>query len=91
MTLDVGTLLQRTGNLTGRYVAPAGTPTQMLSLPYEQIGQATTYLQVCQPVQVLAGTVAPWFGQLGGGTQYILQCGRVDELLASGVLRIWGG
>ena len=55
ITLEAGTLIQRTGDLVGRYVAPAGTPTQMLSLPYDKIGQPTTILQVQQSVEVLAG------------------------------------
>lgn len=90
ITLEVGTILQRTGNWAGRYVAPAGTPQQMLSLPYNQLGQPTTYFQVCQPIRVLSGKVAPWFGQIGGGTQYILENGRVDQLLKAGILKIWG-
>ena len=44
-----------TGILVGRYIAPAGTPTQMLSLPYDKIGQPTTILQVQQSIEVLAG------------------------------------
>jgi len=90
-SLDVGTVVQRIGSLSGRYIAPAGTPSQMLALPYNQIGQSTTYLEVCKSTPVLSGTVAPWFGQIGGGTQYILQDGRVDQLIADGVLKIFEG
>ena len=72
ISLDVGTIIQRTGDLAGRFTAPAGTPSQMLSLSYDEIGQATTYLQTAQPIQAFSGTVAPWFGQIGGGTQYLL-------------------
>ncbi|MDY5082321.1 MAG: glycohydrolase toxin TNT-related protein [Candidatus Limivicinus sp.] len=90
VTLDVGTIIQRTGDLAGRFTAPAGTPSQMLSLPYDKIGQATTYLQTTQPVQALSGMVAPWFGQIGGGTQYLLVDGRVDQLLEQGILKIFG-
>ena len=49
-----------------------------------------TYLQITQPIQALSGTVAPWFGQIGGGTQYLLLDGRVDQLLADGMLKIFG-
>lgn len=90
ISLDVGTIIQRTGDLAGRFTAPAGTPSQMLSLPYDKIGQAITYLQTTQPIQALSGTVAPWFGQIGGGTQYLLLDGRVDQLLAEGILKIFG-
>ena len=89
-TLEVGTLIQRTGNLAGRFVAPAGTPQQMLSLPYDKLGQPTTILQVQQPIEALGGRVAPWFGQIGGGTQYLLT-ERVDELISQGILIIFGG
>ena len=91
VTLDSGTVIQRTGDFAGRFTAPAGTPSQMLALPYDKIGQATTYLQATQPIQALSGRVAPWFGQIGGGTQYLLLDGRVDELISNGVLRIFGG
>ena len=90
ISLDVGTIIQRTGDLAGRFTAPAGTPSQMLSLPYDKIGQATTYLQTTQPIQALSGTVAPWFGQIGGGIPYLLLDGRVDQLLADGILKIFG-
>ena len=90
VSLDAGTIIQRTGDLAGRFTAPAGTPSQMLSLPYDKIGQVTTYLQTTQSVQALSGKVAPWFGQMGGGTQYLLLDGRVDQLLADGILKIFG-
>ena len=79
-----------TGDLVGRYIAPAGTPTQMLSLPYDKIGQPTTILQVQQSVEVLAGRVAPWFGQIGGGIQYQLGT-PLDQLISEGIIKIFGG
>ena len=88
ITLNVGTIIQRTGDLSGRFTAPANTPTQMLSLPYDKLGQATTYFQVMQPTEVLNGVVAPWFNQIGGGIQYLLLDGNVEQLLADGVLKI---
>lgn len=60
----------------------------MLSLPYDKLGQATTYFQVMQPTEVLNGVVAPWFNQIGGGIQYLLLDGNVEQLLADGVLKI---
>ena len=87
ITLEVGTMLQRTGSLYGSFVAPAGTPSQLLALPYDKIGQVPVYLQVQQPLQVLAGKVAPWFGQMGGGTQYVLNS-SVQQLITDGVLRL---
>lgn len=90
ITLETGTLLQRTGSLYGSFVAPYGTPSQLLSLPYDKIGQATTILEVAQPINVLAGRVAPWFGQIGGGTQYLLSS-SVNDLINQGAIRIFGG
>jgi hypothetical protein len=82
-------MLQRTGSWCGSYVATAGTPPQMLSLPYDKIGQATALLQVQQPLQASGGQVAPWFGQIGGGTQYMLNT-PVYQLITDGVLKIIG-
>ena len=91
VALDSGTVIQRTGDFASRLTAPAGIPSQMLALPYDKIGQATTYLQATQPIQALSGRIAPWFGQIGGGTQYLLLDGRVDELISNDVQRIFGG
>ena len=90
ITLEAGTLVQRTGSLFGRYVAPAGTPTQMLALPYDKIGQPTTILQLQQSVEALAGQVAPWFGQIGCGIQYQLEV-PINQLINEGVIKIFGG
>lgn len=49
-----------------------------------------TCLKITQPIQALSGIVAPWSGQIGGGTQYLLLDGRVDQLLADGILKIFG-
>ncbi|MEG1886916.1 MAG: TNT domain-containing protein, partial [Oscillospiraceae bacterium] len=57
--------------------------------PYDKIGQATTLLQVQQPLQALGGQVAPWFGQIGGGTQYLLNS-PVNQLITDGILKIMG-
>jgi hypothetical protein len=46
-------------------------------------------LQVQQPIPVLSGTVAPWFGQMGGGMQYVLNS-SVQELINAGALAIVG-
>ena len=59
-------------------------------LPYDKIGQGITYLQVMQSIQVLSGKVAPWFGQIGGGVQYLLLDGKIEQLLESGILKIFG-
>ena len=87
--LQPGTMIQRTGDFAGRFTALAGNPPQMLSLPYDKIGQATTYFQITQPVNALSGTAAPWFGQIGGGTQYLLDSPIID-LINNGNLIVTG-
>ena len=89
ITLEAGTLIQRIGSLYGTYVAPNGTPGPMLFLPYDKIGQVPTVLQVQQPIEVLAGRVAPWFGQFGGGIPYMLNS-SVYNLITDGILKIMG-
>jgi len=89
ITLETGTQLQRIGNLYGQFVSPAGTPPEMLSLPADKVGQAVTYLEVVKPMQALAGRVAPWFGQIGCGTQYFLNQ-PVNQLIISNTLRVIG-
>ncbi len=72
--LPAGLLVDRFGALHGRWLFPAGTPYAMRSLPPDLLdpvrpdaGRRVFLVQ--QPVPVLAGTVAPWFGQPGGGTR----------------------
>ncbi len=87
ITLNPGTLVQRIGDFKGRYLAPAGTPAPMLSLPPNQMGQPITIFEVQQPMQVLSGTVAPWFYQLGGGTQYFSPNMGVNDLVNANYLK----
>ena len=58
----------------------------MLSLPYNIIGQPITVIEVQSPINALCGRSLPWFGQLGGGIQFKLIDGTVEELLAKGAL-----
>ncbi|KAK4106988.1 hypothetical protein N656DRAFT_720967 [Canariomyces notabilis] len=41
---------------------------------------------VVKPLVVLAGPIAPWFGQPGAGVQYMLPR-NISALIAEGVLR----
>jgi len=90
-TLEPGSLIQRTGPTNGRFVAPAGTPTETLSLPYNQVGQPTTTYIVNQPISVLSRTAMPWFGSMGGGMQYLLLDGTVSTLLCHNMISLFGG
>lgn len=40
---------------------------------------------VNQPINVITGQAAPWFGQYGGGTQYVLPK-IIKEMLNSGAI-----
>lgn len=63
-----------------------------LSLPYHRLpimNQLNLYI-VNQDLTVLAGEAAPWFGQPGGGTQYLLPL-TIQKLLDLGVLSIYRG
>ncbi|MCE5308372.1 MAG: TNT domain-containing protein [Acidobacteriales bacterium] len=62
-----------------------GTPAGALSLPPATAGQPVNLFQVAKPFPVQAGTVAPAFGQLGGGTQYLTPV-NLGVLLKRGVL-----
>ena len=88
--LSAGTIIQRTGDLSGRFVAPAYTPPQILSMPFDKLSAPTTLFELQKPIQALSGRVAPWFGQMGGGTQYLLT-DSVKQLLEDGVIKIFGG
>ena len=61
-----------------------------MCLMLQNVGQPTTILQVQQSVEVLAGRVAPWFGQIGGGIQYQLGT-PLDQLISDGIIKIFWG
>jgi hypothetical protein len=42
--------------------------------------------EVAKPIKVQSGKTAPWFGQLGGGTQYELPM-SVKDAIAKGYLQ----
>lgn len=88
-SLSVGSVVQRTGDLYGSYIAPGNAPRAMLSLPPSPVGQPTTYLQVTKPMPpVIEGIAAPWFGQPGLGTQYYLQYNKLDYLIINEFLKM---
>lgn len=92
ITLQQGTVIQRIGGAEGRFVSPHYTDPMSLSLPYHQMpnmSNPTMYI-VKQPITVIVGKAAPWFGQYGGGTQYILPK-TIQQLINSGILSILGG
>jgi hypothetical protein len=85
-TLATGTRIDRYGGEGGFFASPEGTPAAMRALrPGTDLTNLHAY-EVVSPLEVDAGTVAPWFGQLGLGTQYELPA-SVADLLDSGLLK----
>ena len=85
--LATGSQLQRVGGTSGRFVAPINTSFSSLSLPPDKIGAPIMNLEVLRPIPVQAGTAMPWFGQPGGGTQFLLP-DKIQHLIENGSLRI---
>jgi RHS repeat-associated protein len=85
--LDTGTRIDRYGGEGGTFVSPEGTPGPMRALPPGATTRPYHIYEVANPLEVRAGTVAPWFGQLGLGTQYELP-DSVGNLIENGYLKL---
>ena len=85
-TLQAGTKIDRYGNATGNFAAPDGTPYSQRSLPPGSENSAYHTYEVIKPFDVQAGITAPWFDQLGGGTQYLLPM-SIQELIKQGYIK----
>lgn len=85
-TLPVGMTLDRYGPETGSFLSPEGTPFEQRSLfPGTQETGYNIY-EVVKPIEVNAGTAAPWFEQPGGGVQYQTPM-SIESLIDGGFLR----
>ena len=79
-TIQPGKIIDRYGsNGNGQYFSPEGTSYEERALPPFMEQQPYTKYEVVKPLSVKAGETAPWFDQLGGGTQYLTDM-TVDEL-----------
>jgi hypothetical protein len=74
-----GERLDRFGSEYGRFLAPAGAPYALRSLPPQSLttreaAHPCNYhvYRVTRPFTVWQGGIAPWFGQPGGGEQILL-------------------
>lgn len=91
--LAPGDMIDRLGPDTGRFAHPTGTPFPERSLPPSLIGAEYHRYEVLADVgpDVAEGPIAPWFGQPGGGTQFVfprplrwyLDNGVIRELVTS--------
>ncbi|KAK4158053.1 hypothetical protein C8A00DRAFT_39609 [Chaetomidium leptoderma] len=93
VTLAEETLLDRFGSEYGTFVSPAGAPYAQRALPPSNLvvgDVAYPYnyhvYTVVKPLVVLAGPIAPWFGQAGAGVQYMIYQ-NVATLISDGFLR----
>jgi len=85
-TLKDGTVVDRYGGETGKFVSPKGTPYANRSLPPGADTRPYNAYEVVKPIDVQSGKIAPWFDQPGGGIQYQFTQ-SIDDLIQSGYLR----
>lgn len=85
-TLELGTLIDRYGDENGRFVSPIGTTYTQRSLPPGTYKAPYNVYEVVKPVEVLGGKTLPWFGELGGGTQYKFNM-TIKELIEKGIIK----
>ncbi|MDR1778758.1 MAG: TNT domain-containing protein [Clostridiales Family XIII bacterium] len=93
--IEEGTTISRIGEAKGGFfAAPEGTPFEARSLPeYKRYGTVHIY-EVVKPIPAKKGITAPWFGQVGYGTQfkfendifYLRDNGYLKEIISSGTI-----
>jgi len=87
VTLAPGARIDRFGGSAySQFFSPIGTPMQTRSLPPFTATQPLRAFEVLQPIQVEAGQVAPWFGQMGLGTQF-RSARPLGEMLENQILK----
>lgn len=87
ITLQPGTIVDRYGYEGGTFVSPEGTPYPARALPPGTDKKPYSVYEVVKEIEnVQAGKAAPWFGELGCGTQYELPK-PVADLRESGHLK----
>jgi len=84
-TLQPGTIVDRYGGETGKFVSPEGTPYSSRSLPPGSDTRPYNVYEVLKPIDVQSGEIAPWFDQSGGGIQYQFTQ-TIEELIQLGYL-----
>ena len=70
MTLQQGTILERSGSPAGQFLSPKGTPLAARSLPPGAETRPLTTYKVIKPFEVMGGRVAPWYNKPGLGTAF---------------------
>ncbi|MDR3494059.1 MAG: TNT domain-containing protein [Ancalomicrobiaceae bacterium] len=85
VTLPVGTVVDRYGSPFGTFTSPAGIPYEQRALPYDQTAVPYSQYRVLKPLGTNSSTIAPAFGDPGGGTQYRFDK-SVQDLINEGYL-----
>ncbi|MFU0912327.1 glycohydrolase toxin TNT-related protein [Kluyvera intermedia] len=87
VTLKPGMEIDRYGYPRGKYLSPVNTPYSMRALPLGTNESPYTVYKVMKPIEnVSKSIIAPWFGEMGMGTQYKLD-NSVQSYLDSGHLK----
>lgn len=90
ITLSKGSRIDRYGHPGGAFLSPKGTSYGARALKPGTKETSNYYVyEVIKPIEVHAGKIASWFGQIGGGIQYYLGMGKsVQQLIDDGYLKI---
>lgn len=85
--LQPGAKIDRYGHPGGSYTSPVGTPYTMRALPPGSNNKDYTVYEALKPISnVQESKIAPWFGEMGMGTQYQLDK-SVQSYINSGYLK----
>lgn len=79
-----GTEIDRFGSGFGKYFSPRKTPMDMRALPGENTGAYNAF-RVVKPFEVQSSTIAPAFGKIGLGKQYLSPV-NMNTLLKRGII-----
>ena len=82
-TVQQGATLDRYGSRNGGYMSPAGTPYEARALPPGKIADSYEQYSVLKPFTVVQESIAPAFGQPGGGLQMRATIPEVQNRTAS--------
>ena len=84
--LQPGTIIDRYGDIYGRYFSPVETPLEMRALPHNADLSLYNKFIVVQPLQVEESVIAPAFNKIGFGTQYRTNI-KAKELIEKGFIK----
>jgi hypothetical protein len=88
-TVEVGKVLDRYGNPSGRFLGEPGSTIAQRGMAPGSEGMPYTQYEVIKPFQAQVGSAAPvpQFGATGGGTQY-LPSRAIQQLIDEGYLKV---